>query len=324
MKQSLRSLAGGVGILLMALALPVFAEDKPRVVTTIGMIADVASNVAGECVSVQALMGPGVDPHLYEARASDIERLRQADAILYAGYALEGKLGRVLDNFGARKPTLAVAPEAFQEEDLITAEDEEYGIDPHLWMDAARWSKTVPPITALLQELAPECSEAMDERAAAYRQELAALHDWIGKSVASIAEEQRILVTAHDAFGYYGDAYGIEVKGIQGISTDSEAGIADIREMISVVVERQVPAIFVESTINPRTVNAVIDGANKRGQEVRVGGELYGDAMGEQGTADGTYIGMLRANTIAIVEALGGEVAPWPDALAQWQQRWEP
>lgn len=300
----------------------VSAEGTPRAVATIGMIGDVASEIAGDCVAVDTLMGPGVDPHLYEARASDVQTLRSADAILYAGYSLEGQLGEVLERLGRARPSVAVAPASIDTGELITVQDV-YGIDPHLWMDVSLWARIVPTVTGTFAELAPDCADAMAERAEAYRRELDALDGWIAETVATIPDEQRVLVTAHDAFAYYGRAYGIEVEGIQGISTDSEAGIGDIRAMIDIVVERDVPAVFIESTINPRTIEAVVDGAADRGHDMRIGGELFSDAMGEHGTAEGTYIGMLRANTLAIVRALGGEAAPWPAALSSWAQRWE-
>ena len=307
-------------LLVLASGPALGADERPRVVTTIAMIADVAHNVAGDCAQMTALMGPGVDPHLYEARASDIKRLSNADAIMYAGFSLEGQMASVLQKLGSRKPSVAVGPASFDESDLISHED--YAIDPHLWMDVGLWSRIVPAITDQLAVLAPDCEPSMRQRAASYREQLDALDSWIGESIATIPQEQRILVTAHDAFGYYGLAYGIEVKGIQGISTDSEAAIADIREMVNTVVERDVPAVFVESTINPRTINSVIDAAREKGHKVRVGGELFSDAMGEDGTAEGTYIGMLRANTVAIVRGLNGDLAPWPEKLADWKQRW--
>ena len=170
--------------------------------------------------------------------------------------------------------------------------------------------------------MAPDCAATMRADAAAYAGELTALHDWIGASIASIPEDQRVLVTAHDAFAYYGRAYGIDVQGIQGISTEAEAGIADIRAVVDRVVELGVPAVFVESTINPRTIQAVVDGAAARGHAVTIGGELYSDAMGAPGTPAGTYIGMMRANTLTITEALGGEPAPWPAELMDWAERW--
>lgn len=308
-------------MLMLTLTGVATAQERPRAVTTVGMIADVARNVAGDCVAITALMGPGVDPHLYEARASDIKRLRNADAIFYGGFTLEGQMGNVLNKMSDRTPTVAVGPATFDPSNLISHED--YAVDPHLWMDVFKWSRTVPTVTEQLAAIAPDCGESMRQRAAQYRQELEALHVWIAESIATIPEQQRILVTAHDAFNYYGLAYDIDVRGIQGISTDAETAIADIREMVDAVVENGVPAVFVETTINPRTINAVIDGARERGHEIRVGGELFSDAMGEEGTPEGTYIGMLRANTQAIVNGLGGEMAPWPEALAGWKQRWE-
>lgn len=298
-------------------------EPAPlNVVTTIGMIADVAREVGGECVAVEAMMGPGVDPHLYQASANDVKTLREADQILYSGYALEGQLGDVLDNFSRQKTTVAVAPESIDPSQLLTAQDV-YGIDPHLWMDVSIWAQTVDTVSDTLIEARPACEDAIRGRAEAYAAQLAALHEWIKDSVASIPDEQRILVTAHDAFNYYGRAYNIEVEGIQGISTDTETGIADIRRMSDVVIEREVPAVFIESTINPRTIRAVIQAAEQRGHDVVIGGQLYSDAMGANDTADGTYIGMLRANTQAIVEALGGEIAPLPAALESWAEQWD-
>ncbi|MGI9420471.1 MAG: metal ABC transporter solute-binding protein, Zn/Mn family [Geminicoccaceae bacterium] len=317
------SLFAGALVVTSAISLAGYAaaDETPKALTTIGMIADVAANVAGDCVSVEAMMGSGVDPHLYKASASDVRTLQQADAILYSGYSLEGQLGEVLGKLGEMKPTVAVSPAAIDPSDLITTQDI-YGIDPHLWMDASLWSGLAPVIVETFAEIAPDCSADMESRAGAYGEKLAALHGWIETSISSIAEDQRILVTAHDAFGYYGRAYGIEVAGIQGISTESEAGIADIRDMVDTVVEREVPAVFIESTINPRTIQAVIDAAAERGQTIEIGGELYSDAMGESGTAGGTYIGMLVENTLTIVEALGGKPAPLPDALQDWATTW--
>lgn len=316
---------------LLALAVPLAHADAEQadveqaplnVVTTIGMIADVAREVGGECVAVEAMMGPGVDPHLYQASANDVKTLREADQILYSGYALEGQLGDVLDNFSRQKTTVAVAPASIEPSQLLTAQDV-YGIDPHLWMDVSLWAQTVDTISDTLIEARPACEASIRANAAAYAEQLAALHEWVKDSVATIPDKQRILVTAHDAFNYYGRAYHIDVEGIQGISTDTETGIADIRRMADVVIEREVPAVFIESTINPRTIQAVIHAAEQRGHDVEIGGQLYSDAMGANNTADGTYIGMLRANTRAIVKALGGDVAPLPDALKRWAEQWD-
>lgn len=319
-----QGLVGGVLVALLLGALP--SQARPvaplKVVTTIGMLGDVVEHVGGDCAEVTALMGPGVDPHLYQASARDVNTLQKADLILYSGYSLEGQLGEVLERFGEIKPTLAVAPASIDRDTLITVQDS-YGIDPHLWMAADLWAQTIPTITEALTEQRPGCADTIQQNAEDYASQLEALHDWIRRSIATIPDEQRILVTAHDAFNYYGRAYGIEVAGIQGISTEAETGIADIREMANVVVERKVPAIFVESTINPRTVQAVINAARQQGQPVSIGGQLYSDAMGEAGTAGGTYLGMLYFNTRHIVEALGGKLPPLPDALNGWAQRWD-
>lgn len=296
-------------------------EAKPKAVTTIAMIADVARNVAGDCAEVESLMGPGVDPHLYRARAGDVRTFQEADAIFYSGYSLEGQLGDVLERLAKQKPTVAVAPAAISPTELIAAQGL-YGIDPHLWMDASLWGRIAPVIAVTLGEITPGCADAMRTRATEYQAQAQALHGWIEDSIATIPEGQRILVTAHDAFSYYGRAYGIEVAGIQGISTESEAGVGDVREMVDVVATRKVPAMFVESTINPRTIQAVIDGAAERGQAVKIGGQLHSDAMGEAGTPGGTYIGMLYENTRTIVEALGGERVALPEALHGWAGAW--
>lgn len=293
-----------------------------RVVTTIGMLADVARNVGGNCVDVTAIMGPGVDPHLYKASARDVTAFRDADVILYSGYGLEGQLGDVLQRFSEQQPTMAVAPASIQPADLLGMANL-HGIDPHLWMDVSLWAKTVPTIATKITELAPACAEQVTANAQAYAAQLQALHGWIREAIGTIPAERRLMVTAHDAFGYYGRAYGIEVAGIQGISTESEAGIADIRDMARLVAERQVPVVFVESTINPRTIQAVVDAARQLGQDVDVGSQLFSDAMGAEDTHAGTYLGMLFANTRTITEALGGQAPPLPAALEAWGRSWE-
>lgn len=299
------------------------AEEPLPVVATIGMIGQVAERLGGECVAVTTLMGPGVDPHLYRASARDVATFQGGEVILYSGYSLEGQLGDVLSHLSAIKPTVAVSESGIDEDQLIHVEGAAYSIDPHLWMDVSLWSQTLPAIVTTLSEARPECAADIAGNAERYGEEMDALHEWIKDSIATIPESQRILVTAHDAFNYYGRAYGIEVAGIQGVSTETETGVADIRVMTDVVVERSVPAVFIESTINPRTVQAVIDAAERRGQAVSIGGQLYSDAMGETGSVDGTYLGMLYANTRHIVEALGGEILPLPEALDDWAARWQ-
>lgn len=300
---------------------PAAAHAQTNVVATIGMIGDVARTIGAECADVTTLMGPGIDPHLYQATARDVQTLGQADLILFSGYTLEGQLADVLTRLGERTPTLAVSEAAVAEADMI-ATDDNYGFDPHVWMDASLWARTVPVIAEALSEQAPDCADAISARAETYENQLLALDAWVRDTIASIPEPQRDLVTAHDAFGYFGRAYGIEVAGIQGISTSAEASIADIRETADLLVSRQIPAIFVESTINPRTIQAVIEATGQQDHAVTIGGELFADAMGEDGTAEGTYIGMIFSNTLAIARALGGTPAELPEALADWTGEW--
>jgi manganese/zinc/iron transport system substrate-binding protein len=319
MNQMLKTI---LAVAALSIGVPAFATAGPQAVATVGMLADVAENVAGECVAVETMMGPGTDPHLYKASAGDVRLLSSADAILYAGNNLEGQLGEVLGKLAERRPTMAVAEAAVPEARLLAFAGAHYP-DPHVWMDVSQWALTAPVIAGVLSPLAPDCAEAMQARAADYAQQLAALHEWVRASVATIPEQQRILVTAHDAFASYGRAYGIEVAGIQGISTESEAGIADIRQTADIVVARKVPAVFIESTINPRTIQAVIDAVRERGHPVALGPQLYSDAMGEAGTAAGTYIGMIHANTVSIVTALGGSPVALPGELAAWAAKWQ-
>ena len=296
--------------------------DAVKAVSTIGMIADVVANIGGDCVASETLMGAGVDPHLYQASAGDVRTLQSADVIFYSGYSLEGQLGDVLGEMSERVATIAVSPASIEPANLITVEDI-YGIDPHLWMDASLWAKTVPTIAGALKEANADCAAAIDANAEKYAGKLNALHEWVAASIATVPEGQRVLVTAHDAFGYYGRAYGLDEVGIQGISTEAEASIADIRATVDSILERKVPAVFVESTINPRTINAVIDAAKSEGHDVVVGGELFSDAMGEEGTVGGTYIGMIYENTVNVTTALGGTPPALPAALKPWAEHWE-
>jgi manganese/zinc/iron transport system substrate-binding protein len=305
--------------LLLVASAPAAAEERPlSIVATTGLMADIAERVGGECVEVETLMGPGIDPHDYQATAGDVRRLEAAELILYSGYMLEEQMAQVLDRLAARRPTLALMEVATDPADLIAEPDEPAGVDMHLWMDVELWSRLPPAFAEALAEHRPGCAEAAAERAEGYVAELLALHDWVGEAIATIPEETRLLVTAHDAFGYFARAYGIEVAAIQGISTLGEASVADIRETADLVVASGVPAIFVETTINPRTIEAVREAVRQRGHEVEIGGELFSDALGPEGSIADSYIGMIYENTRIITEALGGSLPPLPEALADW------
>ena len=296
--------------------------ETPNVVTTIGMLADAARALAGDCVKVTALMGPGVDPHLYRARAGDLDHLAEADLILFGGLGLEGKMGDVLDRVSQRTPTVAVL-EAVPADRRIDVVGGAGHADPHMWMDVAIWRQAISALREPLSEVVPACAEAIEASAQAYDVQLEALDQWVAASVSTVPRGQRALVTAHDAFAYFGAAYEVDVVGIQGVSTESEASVADIQETVEFMVNRRIPALFIESSINPRNVEAVRAASAARGWTLAEGGQLFSDAMGDDGTWQGTYIGMIRSNVLTIVTALGGEAAPWPEPLAPWAQRWE-
>jgi manganese/zinc/iron transport system substrate-binding protein len=302
------ALCGGLALaLLSACGDPAGPRDDGRieVVATTGMIADLARAVGGEHVAVTTLIREGLDPHLYIPASSDVKRLQGADLVLYNGLHLEGKLDSVLARIGSRgKPVVAVAA-AVAEAGYPVLDDED-GSDPHLWMDVAAWMQVVEAIRAALAEALPERAESFASNAAAYLETLAALDAYARETLATIPESRRVLVTAHDAFGYLSRAYGIEVRGIQGISTESEAGIRDIEDLVAFLVARDIPAVFVESSVSDRNVRALIEGAAARGHAVEIGGELYSDSTGPAGTYEGTYVGMIDHNVTTIARALGG------------------
>ena len=274
-----------------------------RVTATTGMVADAARNVAGDRASVTGLMGPGVDPHMYRASQRDLQRLREADLLLYNGLYLEGRMAQVFERMSQERPAVAVA-EAVPVEKRIEAGD--YGglYDPHVWFDVSLWKYVVQAVRDALIEVDPEGRDTYEANAEAYLAELEALHVKVKERIASIPEENRVLVTAHDAFGYFGKVYGIEVMALQGISTAAEFGLRDITNLARTIAEREIPAVFIETTINPQGVNALIEGIRERGHDVQEGGELYSDALGADGTPEGTYVGMVRYNVDTIVEAL--------------------
>lgn len=278
-------------------------EGPLRVVTTTGLIGDAARAVAGPHAEVESLMSTGVDPHLYKASESDVRKLAEADLILYNGLHLEGKMADVLVKMARSRPVVAVTEEI--PEELLREPPELAGqYDPHVWFDVSLWRRTLEPIVRELSALDP--AHAADYRANADRfaAELEALDTWVEERAAELPPERRLLVTAHDAFGYFGRRYGFEVVGIQGISTVSEAGLQDVERVVDLVVERRVPALFVESSVPRRAIEAVQAAVRSRGHEVTIGGELYSDSMGPAGTEAGTYPGMVRHNVDTIVDAL--------------------
>lgn len=286
--------------------------DGPvRVVATIGMIADVVRNVAGQHAEVEGLIGEGVDPHLYKPTRTDVVRLSRADVVFYNGLLLEGKMTDVLHRVAeSGRPVRAVTEAILEDSDYLLAKDDGSAhTDPHVWMDVQGWSKGVDVIAATLAAYDPAHAADYQANAAAYKARLEALDRYAKTAMATIPPHQRVLVTAHDAFQYMGRAYGLEVRGIQGISTESEAGLRDLEALVDFIVERRIPAVFVESSVADKNVRALVEGARARGHEVVIGGELFSDAMGAAGTYEGTYIGMIDHNVTTIVNALGGSAA---------------
>lgn len=277
-----------------------------KVVTTVGMVTDIVARVAGDKAQVTGIIGSGVDPHLYKATRGDVVQLMQADVVFYSGLFLEGKMTDTLIKIGRSKPVFAVT-ELIGEDFLLSPEGPEGHCDPHVWMDASLWARAVEAVVQSLSSYDPANAEYYARNGDALRKECLDLHAYGIKVIASIPESGRVLVTSHDAFGYFGRAYGIRVLGVQGLSTESEAGLKDINNLVDYIVNHRVKAVFIESSVSPKNIRAVIDGAKSRGHEVVIGGTLFSDAMGEAGTYEGTYIGMLDHNITTVARALGGE-----------------
>lgn len=276
------------------------------VVTTTGMVADLVRNVGGSRVQVTQIMGAGVDPHLYKATRDDVLQIMRGDIVFYSGLMLEGKMADTLIKVARTKPVLAVT-ELIPEENLLEPADMPGHFDPHVWMDVSAWMSCVTVIEKALTEYDSENAALYHSNAASYRERLEKLHAYGQRSIASIPPERSVLVTSHDAFNYFGRAYGIEVQGVQGLSTESEAGLQRINELVDMLVEKEVSAVFVESSVSRKNIEALIEGARSRRHDVFVGGELFSDSMGPQGTYEGTYIGMLDHNITLVTRGLGGD-----------------
>ncbi|MEL6206673.1 MAG: zinc ABC transporter substrate-binding protein, partial [Pseudomonadota bacterium] len=274
----------------LGLAGPVVADAELSVVATTGMIADATREVGGDLVAVQALMGPGVDPHAYRQTRSDIVAMARADLVLWHGLYLEAQMEEFFEGLADRTTVVAVA-DGLPQDALVPHDDYEGRFDPHVWMDPRLWTLVVEEVRDALITVAPEHEVAFRGNAERYADELAELAIYAEGVLETVPDASRVLVTAHDAFNYFGAAYGFEVLGIQGISTESEAGLRRISELVDVLTSRSVRAVFVESSVSDRNVRALIEGAQAQGHAVEIGGELYSDAMGEAGAYEGTYLG---------------------------------
>ncbi len=278
-----------------------------QAVATIGMIADVVRHVAGDRAQVTTLIGEGIDPHLHSPTRADVVAIDQADIVFYNGLMLEGKMAEILKRANhPDRPVYAIAECILEQGDFVMR-DRSDRYDPHLWMNVAGWMKATSIIVETLSEFDPDNAGNYRNNGAAYLKELERLRDYVQLSFATIPPQQRVLITAHDAFGYLGKVHGIEVRGIQGLSTESAAGVRDIEALIEYMISRRIPAVFVETSISDQNVRALIEGAAAKGHALTIGGTLYSDAMGPRGTYEGTYIGMIDHNVTAITRALGGQ-----------------
>ena len=279
------------------------SEDGRVLVTaTTGMIGDAAREIGGDHVEVTTLMGPGVDPHLFKASQGDIRKLDRAKIVFYGGLHLEGNMERILEKMAQQKTVVAVT-ERMPKDRLLGSEGSEE-FDPHVWFDVNLWQTAAESVRDTLIAEDPANEAAYREQGERYLRELEELDAYVRERMLEIPEQGRVLVTAHDAFGYFGQAYGVEVVGLQGISTAAEFGARDVSALRDYLVERKIQAVFVESSLPARSMEAIVAGAAQQGHEVVIGGELFSDAMGEPGTQEGTYLGMIRHNADTIAEAL--------------------
>lgn len=277
-----------------------------KVVCTTSQVADMVRAIGGPHVAIRTLMGPGVDPHSYRTAPEDNQLLQSADIIFYNGLHLEGKMDEVLHSLNARKATLSFGDilEKNAAKKLRHPPEFETGTDPHVWFDAELWSVCVPGVVEKLSAALPAKKDEFTKAGEKYKEELLAIHKECKEQLAAIPKEQRVMITAHDAFGYFGAAYEIEVRGLQGISTTDEITLNSTKSLIDLLVSRKIKAVFVESSVSTKTLDNVIKGCAERGHTITIGGELYSDAMGAEGSGAETYVGMMRANLKTITHAL--------------------
>lgn len=272
-----------------------------KAVCTTGMVADVVGKVGGKWVAVEQLMGEGIDPHLYKATPGAISSLTSADAVFYSGLHLEGRMTDVFENMAQRRPVVAVTSSVPVDRLISLGHDT---FDPHVWFDVGLWSSTIESVRTFLASFDAAHQSDYDANAAAYQAELKLLDNECRRKLLEIPKEHRVLVTAHDAFHYFGRAYDVEVKAIQGVSTDTEAGLREINALVEFIAARKIKAVFIETSVSDRNVQNLVEGCKNKGHEVRIGGELFSDSMGKPGTPEGTYVGMVRRNVEVIASAL--------------------
>ena len=309
MRSGLRSIAVTV-LTVLALAVagcssaPVKTEGKLQIVTTTTMLYDATAVIAGEHADVTALMGPGIDPHMYQASAGDVTTMQNADIVVYNGLHLEGKMGDIFASLNQQNRNVISAEDGVDPAMLLSDEANPDIYDPHIWFDVTIWKDVVNHIAEQLSVFDPEHQEDYMNNATAYLAELDELDSYMKQRVSELDEKQRVLVTAHDAFRYFGKAYGFEVKGLQGISTDAEAGTADVSNLAQFIATNKIKAIFVESSVPPKNIEALQAAVKAKGFAVEIGGELYSDSLGDEASGNDTYVKTCKANIDTIVDAL--------------------
>lgn len=279
------------------------SEGQLYIVATTAFLADAAKEIVADSAKVDVIMGPGVDPHLYKATQGDLQKFLDADVIFFGGLHLEGKMTDVLKKLGRTKSVYGLGDELPSQ---MIRRDEAFSaaVDPHIWFDVRIWQQVVALMASHLMKIDPKHAVYYKHNAENYTAKLSKLHEFARERISSIPAEQRIMITAHDAFHYFGDAYGIEVRGLQGLSTTAEFGLKDIADLVKVIQERHIKAVFVETSVSDRALKSVISGVRAQGGELKIGGNLYSDAMGAPGTPEGNYIGMFTHNINTIVDAL--------------------
>lgn len=278
--------------------------DKLNIVTTTTMLHDLTTAVGGEQVRVTGLMGPGIDPHLYQASAGDVTKMQAADVVVYNGLHLEGKMGDIFASLNGQGRSVICIEDGLNHSRLLSDAENPELYDPHIWFDVSLWKEAVRYVAGRLGEIDPAHAEIYTANAAAYLEELTALDQYIEGRIEELPVSRRVLITAHDAFGYFGQAYDFEVMGLQGISTDAEAGTADMSRLADLIAKRQIKAVFVESSVPAKSIEALQAAVQARGYEVAIGGELYSDALGDEKSGHNTYILTVKANIDTIVDAL--------------------
>lgn len=311
MKQKIKRLFGAVlslSLLLAGCSAPAAdtgsTEDKLNVVTTTTMLADLSTVIGGGRVTVDGLMGPGIDPHLYQASEGDVSLMQKADIVVYNGLHLEGKMGEIFENLSGQEANVICIEDGLDESKLLASEDDSSAHDPHIWFDVSLWKEAAKAVSDGLSKADPDGKEEYETNLESYLKELDETDTYIRNRAAELPEAQRVLVTAHDAFQYFGKAYGFEVHGLQGISTDAEAGTADVSALADFIVERKIKAIFVESSVPPKTIEALQAAVKAKNFDVAIGGELYSDSLGDAEAGTDTYILTVKANIDTIVDAL--------------------